>query len=98
MSQEMDDLVAQVAANDTVIGSAIALITGFKAKLDAAGTDPAALKKLSDDLGTNDQALADAISANTPVEDDATSDAPTDAGDAPTDAGTNAPTDAGSPL
>ena len=67
MSGELDDLVAKVAANTTVIGSAIVLLQTLKAKLDAAGTDPAALAALSAELGAKDQALADAIVANTPT-------------------------------
>lgn len=66
MAQELDDLKVKVAANGTVIGSAITLLQGLKAKLDAAGTDPAALKALSDSLGSQDTALADAITQNTP--------------------------------
>lgn len=67
MSVELDALTAQVAANTTIEESAITLIQGLKAKLDAAGTDPAALKALSDSLGAEDQKLADAITANTPA-------------------------------
>ncbi len=67
MSQELDDLTARVAANGDVQQSAITLLQGLKAALDAAGTDPAALKALSESLGAQDQALADAIVANTPA-------------------------------
>lgn len=67
MADELAGLTAQVAANTTVIESALTLIQGLKAKLDAAGTDPAALKALSDSLGAEDQKLADAITANTPA-------------------------------
>ena len=65
---DLSELSAQVAANNDVIQSAIALIQGIKAKLDAAGTDPAALKALSDSLASQDRELADAIVANTPAE------------------------------
>lgn len=66
---ELDDLKAKVAANTTVIASAITLLQGLKAKLDAAiaAGDPAALTALSAELGAQDQALADAIIANTPA-------------------------------
>lgn len=67
MAGELDDLKAKVAANTTVIGSAITLLQELKAKLDAAGTDPVALKALSDELGAQDQALAAAVAANTPA-------------------------------
>lgn len=69
MANELDDLKAAVAANTTVIGSAIELLQGLKAKLDAAiaSGDPAALTALSAELGAQDQALASAIAANTPT-------------------------------
>lgn len=68
MSTELDDLTAKVAANTDVIESAITLIQGIKAKLDAAGTDPVALKNLSNSLASEDQKLADAVAANTPAD------------------------------
>lgn len=68
MANELDDLKTSVAKNTTVIGSAITLLKGLKDKLDAAGTDPVALKALSAELGAQDTALADAITANTPAE------------------------------
>lgn len=70
MSQQMDDLKAKVAANGDVIAAAVMLLQGLKARLDAAiaaGADPAMLQALSDDLGAQDKALADAVVANTPA-------------------------------
>ncbi len=67
MSQVLDDLTAQVSANATVIGSALTLIQGFKAQLDAAGTDPAKLAELSASLKSSDDALSAAVAANTPA-------------------------------
>jgi hypothetical protein len=67
MSANLDDLTAKVAATKTVAQSAVVLLQGLKAKLDAAGTDPAALKALSDSLADTDQQLADAVTANTPA-------------------------------
>jgi peptidoglycan hydrolase CwlO-like protein len=69
MSKEMDALVAQVAANKTVTESAVTLLQGLKAQLDAAiaSGDPAALQALSDSLAAQDTALADAVTANTPA-------------------------------
>ncbi len=66
---ELDDLKAAVARETEVDESAIILLNGLKAKLDAAiaAGDPAALKALSDSLGTESQKLADAVSANTPA-------------------------------
>jgi hypothetical protein len=68
MTAELDALKAAVTNNTTVIGSAITLINGLKKKLDdaIASGDPAALTALSAELGAQDQALADAVAANTP--------------------------------
>lgn len=63
----LTDLQAAVAAEDTVIDSAVTLLQGLKAALDAAGTDPVALKALSDDIGAKTTGLSNAITANTPA-------------------------------
>jgi hypothetical protein len=63
----LDDLTAEVAAQTTVNQSAITLLQGLKAKLDAAGTDPAKLQAIKDSLTANDQALAQAVAQNTPA-------------------------------
>lgn len=68
MSNELDDLKTKVAASGDATDSAVILLKGLKAKLDAAGTDPVALKELSDSLGTNTDELAAAIIENTPAE------------------------------
>ena len=65
MAGELDALKTAVARNTTVVGSALTLIQGLKAKLDAAGTDPAALQALSDELGKADDGLAAAVAAST---------------------------------
>lgn len=62
-----DDLAADVAAEDTVIDGAVALINGFAGQLAAAGTDPAKLAALSADIKTKTSALAAAVLANTPA-------------------------------
>jgi hypothetical protein len=69
MAGELDALKASVSRNNDVVQSAITLIQGIKAALDAAiaAGDPAALKALSDSLGSQDDALADAVTANTPA-------------------------------
>ena len=64
---DLTALTAQVAANTTVIGSALALINGFAAQLAAAGTDPAKLADLQNQLKTQDDALAAAVAANIPT-------------------------------
>lgn len=63
----LDDLQAAVAAEDTVIDSAITLIQGIPALIAAAGTDPAKLQALSADITAKSTALAAAVAANTPV-------------------------------
>jgi hypothetical protein len=70
MAQDLTELQTKVQANSDVIDSAVLLLTGIKAALDAAiaANDPAALKALSDSLGADTQQLADAIAANTPAE------------------------------
>jgi hypothetical protein len=67
---ELDQLKAEVAATRTVEESAIALLKGLKAKLDAAiaSGDPKALTELSDSLGSERAALASAVTENTPAE------------------------------
>ena len=60
----LSDLQAAVAAEDTVIESAVTLLQGLGAALAAAGTDPVALKALSDDIAAKTKSLADAVAAN----------------------------------
>ncbi len=65
----LDDLKAEVEKVKTVEASAVTLIIGLKAKLDAAiaSGDPAALTALSADLDASATALGDAVTANTPA-------------------------------
>jgi hypothetical protein len=63
---DLTELKAAVARDAEVESSAITLLQGLKEKLDAAMTDPVALKALSDQLGASTGALAAAILANTP--------------------------------
>lgn len=65
----LDDLTAAVAAEDTVVDSAITLLQGLKAALDAAiaSNNPAALTALSNSIGAKTKALSDAVVANTPA-------------------------------
>jgi hypothetical protein len=65
----LSDLQAAVAAENTVIASAITLLNGLKAQLDAAiaSGDPAALTALSADIAGQTAALAAAVTANTPA-------------------------------
>lgn len=63
----LDDVVAKVAALDTVEDSVVALLRDIKAKLDAAGADPAKLRQLSDALDAQSKKLSDAVVENTPA-------------------------------
>jgi translation initiation factor 1 (eIF-1/SUI1) len=71
MSAQLDALTAAVAANTTVTGSAIELLNGLHAKivelLAQETIDPVAVQALADELSAKTQALADAVTANTPV-------------------------------
>lgn len=67
MSAQLDALQAAVAAESTVIDSAIALITGLAAQVEAAKNDPVAIAALVADVNAKAQALADAVKANTPA-------------------------------
>jgi len=64
---DLTTLTQEVQENQDAIASAVTLLNGLKAALDAAGTDPAALQALSDSLSANTDALAAAVAANTPA-------------------------------
>jgi hypothetical protein len=74
----ISDLQAKVELNGTVIGSAVVLLKGLKAALDAAiaAGDPAALQALSDQLGAETDSLAAAVVENTPAVTPVIPDAP----------------------
>lgn len=61
MSAEMDQLKADVAAEDNVIASAITFINGLAAQIADAAGDRAASMQLSTDVKAQAQALATAI-------------------------------------
>lgn len=73
MAGELDTLTKQVASSITIQDSAIQLLQGLKASLDAAiaalnsGDNGAALLTLSQNLATEQGKMAAAIAANTPV-------------------------------
>ncbi len=67
MSQQLDDLQAEVEEVKTVQQSAITLINGLAEQIREAGTDPAKLAQLASDLDASSKALAEAIAANTPT-------------------------------
>lgn len=76
LDDQITALTAQVQADTTVIGSAVKLINGIAAQIQAAvqaalaaGATAAQLKALNDlqtQLKTNDDSLAAAVAANTP--------------------------------
>lgn len=66
MSQELDDLTAEVAATRGVMESAVLLIEGFDQRLADAGTDPAMLASLRTDLQQGKMRLASAVADNQP--------------------------------
>lgn len=65
----LDDVVAAVAAEGTVVDSAVTLLTSLKAALDAAiaSGDPTKIQAVSDAIGAQTKALSDAVAANTPA-------------------------------
>ena len=64
---DLTQLTADVTANGNAVQSAITLLQGLKAALDAAGTDPTKLAALSTQLEASTTALANAVVANTPA-------------------------------
>lgn len=67
MSAEFDALVAQVTANEDVEKAAAALIQGLAAQIGANAEDPAKVVELTGRLKASADALAQAITANTPA-------------------------------
>lgn len=67
MSVELDALTVQVAANTTVEESAVTLLNGLAAQIQALKNDPVALQALATSLKGSGDDLAAAITANTPA-------------------------------
>jgi hypothetical protein len=69
LANELAQLQADVAAEDTVVDSAVTLLTGIKAALDAAiaSGNPAALTALSADIQAKTAVLSQAVATNTPA-------------------------------
>lgn len=61
----LDQLTQDVAADTVAVTSAITLLQNLAAAIKQAGTDPVALKALTDQLEQNTNALAAAVVANT---------------------------------
>ena len=64
---QLDTLEAQVKANTDVEASAVTLIQGIAAALEAAKTDPVKVQALADALKASADNLSAAIVANTPT-------------------------------
>lgn len=64
---DLTQLQADVATETTVEQSAITLIGGLAQQIKDAGTDPVALKAVTDQMEANQAALAAAVAANTPA-------------------------------
>lgn len=63
----IDDLATAVAAEDTVIASAVTLLQGIPGLISAAGVDPAKLAALQTDIQNQTQTLAAAVLVGTPT-------------------------------
>ena len=66
MAGPLDALQAAVAAEDTVIDSAVALIQGLAAQVAALQPNQAAIDALAADVNARATALANAVAAGTP--------------------------------
>lgn len=64
---DLTNITTAVARVETVAGSVIALLQRLSAEITAAGTDPVALKALTDRLNAQEDAIAAAVVANTPA-------------------------------
>ena len=64
---DLTALTAEVARNTEVDSSAIALLTGLAAQIEALKTDPVALQALADTMRGSSDALAAAVLTNTPA-------------------------------
>lgn len=62
---DLTQLTTDVATETTVMVSAETLISGLAAQITAAGTDPVALKALTNTMEANATQLAAAVAANT---------------------------------
>jgi len=67
MAIDLTQLTAEVERDNTVDQSAITLINGLATQLEAAKGDPVAVQALADKLRAQSDALAAAVTANTPA-------------------------------
>lgn len=64
MAKELDDLTEEVTETNGIMQSATVLIQGIAERISAAGTDPAKLQALTQELSANSDALAQAVQAD----------------------------------
>jgi hypothetical protein len=64
---DLTALTAEVQRNTDVDSSAIVLLNGLAAQIEALKTDPVALQQLADTMRQSSDALAAAVVANTPA-------------------------------
>lgn len=65
--QHIQQLVDAVTASRTVSQSAIVLLNGINARIEAAGVDPVKLAQVVADIKSETTALSEAVVANTPA-------------------------------
>lgn len=63
----LQPIIDQVTQTTSVEGSAVTLLNQLSAMLAAAANDPAKIQQIAANLKTSADALAQAITANTPV-------------------------------
>lgn len=63
----IDDTLADVQAQTTVVSSVVTLLQSLSAQIAAAGTDPVKLQAIKDQIDQNSAAMAAAVTANTPT-------------------------------
>lgn len=67
MSTDLTPLQNEVSNLTTVVGSAVALINGFAARIEAEREDPVAVQAIVDGMRAQANDLATAVAANTPA-------------------------------
>lgn len=68
MSEAVDKLKAAVEANTNATQSVVTLVQTLAQQIKDASDDPAQVVALADSLMQNTQAIADAVTANTPAQ------------------------------
>jgi hypothetical protein len=67
MTKEFDALQAEVERGTAVDTSVVSLVQGLAAQIEASKDDPIKLQQLADSLRANNDAVAAAVTANTPA-------------------------------